>query len=82
MRDYFNVEIFAGKHLAVQTEFNLFVRVYIDGLGLTVNEVLACLGIIKMLACGVNWEQTQESGKGGSLAVTDLYQTVIILGTG
>ena len=40
------MKIRACQHLAVQAELNLLVGVNIHCLGLTVNEVLACLGVV------------------------------------
>ena len=77
-----NVEIIASQHLAVQTELNLLVGVYIDSLGLTVNEMLANLWVVQMIAQCVNLEHTQESYQCGGLAVAYLNQTVVILGAG
>ena len=37
------MEIIASQHLTVQAELNLLVGVYVDSLGLTVNEMLANL---------------------------------------
>ena len=76
------MKIIAGKHLSVKAEFNLFVAVYIDRLGLAVDEMLAGFGVVQMLACRINGEQSKESHQSGSLAVTHLDQTVIILGAG
>ena len=44
-----NMEIIASQHLTVQAELNLLVGVYVDTLCLTINEVLAYLGIIQMV---------------------------------
>ena len=76
------MKIIAGKHLSVKAEFNLFVAVYIDRLGLAVDEMLAGFGVVQMLACRINGEQSKESHQSGSFAVTHLDQTVIVLGAG
>ena len=78
----FNVEIVAGQHLTVQAELYLLVGVYINTLGLAVDEMSAYLGVIQMVAQGVYLEHTQESHQSGGLAVAYLNQAVIILGAG
>ena len=42
----------------------------------------ACLGIIQMLSGGIDGQQSQESGQGCGLAVTNLHQAVVVLGAG
>ena len=76
------MEIIASQHLAVQTKLNLLVGVYIDSLGLTVNEMLANLWVVQMIAQRVNLEHTQESYQCSGLAVAYLNQAVVILGAG
>lgn len=82
MRYYLNVEIFSCEHLSVQAELNLLIRMNVNRFGLTVNEMLACLGIIKVISCGVDGQKTKETCQGRGLAVTYLHQTVIVLGAG
>lgn len=82
MRYNLNVEIFACEHLSVQAELNLLIRMNVNRFGLTVNEMLACLGIIKVISCGIDGQKTQESGQSGGFAVTHLNQAVIVLGAG
>ena len=76
------MEIGAGQHFTVQAEFYLLVGVNIDCLGLTVDEVLAYLGVIQVVAKGIDLEHSKESHQSGGLAVAYLNQAVVILGAG